>query len=65
VEDDYTEGYQNGDDCPQCGGLIEIRNGSFIPEPGTVTTDDGDEDPIEINIEYAQCSSCPWSTFPG
>ena len=50
---DETQGYENGDECPECGdGIVTIRNAEHIEEGETTY------------FEYAQCSRCSWNTFP-
>ncbi len=49
---DETKGYNNGDKCPKCGGLIQIR---------TTTTMDGGKEVPRGN--YAQCSKCSWNSM--
>jgi formate dehydrogenase maturation protein FdhE len=50
--DDKTKGLTNGDKCPRCGGLIQIRTGT--------TTERGKEVP---GFRYAQCSKCSWNSY--
>ena len=46
-DDDWTDGYSSGDECPDCDGLIEIRG---TLKPGR-------------EVEYAQCGNCSWNTL--
>jgi hypothetical protein len=49
---DQTQGYSNGDECPQgCGGIVTIRE-----------TQPSDKYEVDV-IEYAQCSRCSWNTL--
>jgi hypothetical protein len=49
---DKTKGYKNGDKCPKCGGLIQIRTTTMIER--------GKEIP---SSNYAQCTKCSWNSM--
>lgn len=50
---DETNGYSNGDDCPEpgCDGIIEIRD-----------TVDSDREGVD-RVTYAQCTRCSFNTL--
>ena len=51
--EDHTEGYRNGEKCPECeDGIVTIRTGEQV------------EDGETTQFNYAQCSKCSWNTFP-
>jgi hypothetical protein len=51
---DETDGYESGDQCPKCGGLIEIRR-IHSPEKNALGL-------YDIVAEYAQCGKCNWNS---
>ena len=53
--EDETEGYENGDECPECGEVIEIRKttGEYI----------GGDNDHKFHTRYAQCTDCSWNTL--